>query len=126
MLTGMYGSFVEYISPEVIKGNGHTFAVDFWCLGILIYEMIVSYSSVEPATMLKTTCVTRHSLPQRRSRAQTGLRHLPMSLNTMSHSRTRLISPRKSQLAYMISLLIPRKIRYQAMQVSHPEATYQG
>lgn len=32
----------EYISPEVIKGNGHTFAVDFWCLGILIYEMIVS------------------------------------------------------------------------------------
>ncbi|KAJ9115299.1 hypothetical protein QFC20_001167 [Naganishia adeliensis] len=30
----------EYISPEVIKGNGHTFAVDFWCLGILIYEMI--------------------------------------------------------------------------------------
>jgi protein-serine/threonine kinase len=34
--------FSEYISPEVIKGNGHTFAVDFWCLGILIYEMIVS------------------------------------------------------------------------------------
>lgn len=37
-----FTSFTEYISPEVIKGNGHTFAVDFWCLGILIYEMIVS------------------------------------------------------------------------------------
>lgn len=35
--------YSEYISPEVIKGNGHTFAVDFWCLGILIYEMIVSW-----------------------------------------------------------------------------------
>lgn len=35
-------AIIEYISPEVIKGNGHTFAVDFWCLGILIYEMIVS------------------------------------------------------------------------------------
>lgn len=31
----------EYIAPEVIKGNGHTSAVDWWTLGILIYEMIV-------------------------------------------------------------------------------------
>mgnify|MGYP000471664645 FL=1 len=32
----------EYIAPEVIKGCGHTSAVDWWTLGILIYEMIVS------------------------------------------------------------------------------------
>lgn len=30
----------EYIAPEVIKGCGHTSAVDWWTLGILIYEMI--------------------------------------------------------------------------------------
>lgn len=30
----------EYIAPEVIKGNGHTSAVDWWTLGILIYEML--------------------------------------------------------------------------------------
>ncbi|KAI8830506.1 putative serine/threonine protein kinase (Nrc-2) [Chytriomyces cf. hyalinus JEL632] len=30
----------EYIAPEVIRGNGHTAAVDFWTLGILIYEML--------------------------------------------------------------------------------------
>ncbi|KAJ3129503.1 hypothetical protein HK100_008582 [Physocladia obscura] len=30
----------EYIAPEVIKGNGHTVAVDFWTVGILIYEML--------------------------------------------------------------------------------------
>ena len=32
----------EYIAPEVIKGCGHTSAVDWWTLGILIYEMLVS------------------------------------------------------------------------------------
>ena len=34
----------EYIAPEVIKGCGHTSAVDWWTLGILVYEMIVSFS----------------------------------------------------------------------------------
>ncbi|KAG8931455.1 hypothetical protein FRC01_001279 [Tulasnella sp. 417] len=33
-------SFTEYIAPEVIKNLGHTSAVDWWTLGILIYEMI--------------------------------------------------------------------------------------
>jgi serine/threonine protein kinase len=32
----------EYIAPEVIRNSGHTSAVDWWTLGILIYEMIVS------------------------------------------------------------------------------------
>lgn len=30
----------EYLAPEVIRGNGHTAAVDWWTLGILIYEML--------------------------------------------------------------------------------------
>jgi len=34
----------EYIAPEVIKGCGHTSAVDWWTLGILVYEMIVNRS----------------------------------------------------------------------------------
>jgi hypothetical protein len=33
---------LEYIAPEVIQTSGHTSAVDWWTLGILIYEMIVS------------------------------------------------------------------------------------
>ncbi len=32
---------IEYIAPEVIENVGHTSAVDWWTLGILIYEMIV-------------------------------------------------------------------------------------
>lgn len=30
----------EYIAPEVIKSCGHTSAVDWWTLGILLYEMM--------------------------------------------------------------------------------------
>ncbi|CAI4050527.1 hypothetical protein SKDZ_14G3680 [Saccharomyces kudriavzevii ZP591] len=34
----------EYIAPEVIRGNGHTAAVDWWTLGILIYEMLFGFT----------------------------------------------------------------------------------
>ena len=30
----------EYVSPEVVRGEGHDFAVDWWALGILAYEMM--------------------------------------------------------------------------------------
>lgn len=30
----------EYLAPEVIKKEGHGKAVDYWCLGSLIYELI--------------------------------------------------------------------------------------
>jgi len=31
----------EYLSPEVLKGTGHSYPVDWWSLGTLIYEMLV-------------------------------------------------------------------------------------
>ncbi len=30
----------HYLAPEIIAGVGHGKAVDFWCLGVLIYEML--------------------------------------------------------------------------------------
>ena len=30
----------EYLAPEIIMGHGHNHGVDWWALGILLYEMI--------------------------------------------------------------------------------------
>ena len=41
----------EYLAPEILLQKGHGKPVDWWCLGILIYEMIVgidTFSDDEP------------------------------------------------------------------------------
>jgi len=31
----------EYLAPEMIRGEGHDRTVDWWALGVLIYEMLI-------------------------------------------------------------------------------------
>ncbi|CCK69773.1 serine/threonine protein kinase FPK1 KNAG_0D00210 [Huiozyma naganishii CBS 8797] len=46
----------EYIAPEVIRGNGHTAAVDWWTLGILIYEMLFGCTPFKGENTNETFC----------------------------------------------------------------------
>lgn len=44
----------EYIAPEVIRGKGHTSAVDWWTLGIFIYEMLFGTTPFKGSTRNQT------------------------------------------------------------------------
>ena len=38
--TNSFVGTAEYISPEIISGDGHSFSTDIWSLGVLAYEML--------------------------------------------------------------------------------------
>jgi len=44
----------EYLAPEILLNKGHGKAVDWWCLGILSYEMIAGidpFNDEDPMTI---------------------------------------------------------------------------
>ncbi|KAM7256107.1 hypothetical protein ACFE04_011848 [Oxalis oulophora] len=44
----------EYIAPEIITGAGHSSAIDWWALGILLYEMLYSRTPFRGKNRQKT------------------------------------------------------------------------
>lgn len=44
----------EYVSPEMVKDAGHDFRVDWWALGILLYEMQYGKTPFKGATRKET------------------------------------------------------------------------
>jgi cGMP-dependent protein kinase len=44
----------DYFAPEVLKGIGHTSALDWWCLGVLLYEFMTAvtpFQADDPAML---------------------------------------------------------------------------
>ncbi|AFZ79272.1 protein kinase domain containing protein [Theileria equi strain WA] len=56
----------EYIAPEILLNKGHGKAVDWWTMGILIYEMLVGYPPFydeDPISIYKKILECRLSFP---------------------------------------------------------------
>uniref|UniRef100_A0A8C4N3U3 Protein kinase cGMP-dependent 3 n=1 Tax=Eptatretus burgeri TaxID=7764 RepID=A0A8C4N3U3_EPTBU len=61
----------EYLAPEVLKNEGHDFSVDFWAMGILIFELLTGfppfistdprkiYAKILEGSMTFPNCVSR-------------------------------------------------------------------
>lgn len=43
----------DYLAPEIVSGRGHGKGVDWWTVGVLIYEMIASYTPFYHQNQLK-------------------------------------------------------------------------
>lgn len=52
----------DYLAPEVIQGQGHGKGVDWWTLGILIFEMLASYPPFFDEDPMKTYGKIMHGM----------------------------------------------------------------
>ena len=44
----------DYLAPEIVSSKGHNKAVDYWTLGVLIYEMLAAYPPFYDEDPMKT------------------------------------------------------------------------
>ena len=70
-ITSTFWGSPLYLAPEIIKEDSQTFAVDWWSLGILIYEMmfwITPFHSSSPKVVLKAILSRKVSFPKQISK----------------------------------------------------------
>jgi protein-serine/threonine kinase len=51
----------EYLAPEIIEKQGHGIAVDWWCLGCLIMEMVTGHPPFESPNRYQLFEEIRHT-----------------------------------------------------------------
>ncbi|XP_046679819.1 cAMP-dependent protein kinase catalytic subunit beta-like [Homalodisca vitripennis] len=57
----------QYLAPEVISGHGYGFSVDWWSLGVLIYEMVsgcAPFDARDQMTMFRLIMQNRYVMPK--------------------------------------------------------------
>lgn len=73
----------EYLAPEVLLNKGHGRAVDWWALGVLIYEMLVGidpFHEDEPMKIYERILVGRYRCPSSMDkRAKSLVKHFLMA-----------------------------------------------
>ncbi|GAB4820005.1 hypothetical protein N2152v2_007051 [Parachlorella kessleri] len=56
----------EYLAPELVTQSGHSKAVDWWAVGVLIFEMVAGHPPFfqeDRVTMFRAICNTQYTLP---------------------------------------------------------------
>lgn len=62
----------EYLAPEIIMGQGHNLGVDWWALGILLYEMLSGYPpfyDTNPYDIYRRIAIGYYEFPEKISMA---------------------------------------------------------
>jgi len=57
----------EYLAPELVTQSGHGRAVDWWAVGVLIYEMVAGFppfSQEDRVAMFRAICSSQYRLPE--------------------------------------------------------------
>jgi cGMP-dependent protein kinase len=65
----------EYLAPELVTQSGHSRAVDWWAVGVLIYEMVAGYPPFyqeDRVAMFRAICSTDFKFPSHFSKVGKG------------------------------------------------------
>jgi serine/threonine protein kinase len=57
----------DYIAPEVLKGEQHTFRLDFWSLGVIVYEFLTGglpFNDQTPELIFKNIMARNITFPE--------------------------------------------------------------